>query len=188
MLSIRTLLLFHSKCSSLHLPTPPSRLALGKHKPVLYESISVLQIGSFYILNSHTRIFNKISEVKISECLIWQNKSHKIVVRWTLSHYLNIFFSCPKKTMTILDLFKNSTPKCCNSSPPLKGRGVQLSVRQGALVASPLEGGVPCASLVLTSGWMSPLSESLLNRAYSIKILCHENMPKSLVPFPLSSP
>ena len=58
------------KCSSLHLPTPPSRLALGKHKPVLYESISVLQIGSFYILNSHTRIFNKISEVKISECLI----------------------------------------------------------------------------------------------------------------------
>ena len=52
---IRTLLFIHSKYNSLHLPTPNSQpislspLPLGNYKSVLYvyESVSVLYIGSF---------------------------------------------------------------------------------------------------------------------------------------------
>ena len=43
-LYIRTLLFIHSKCNSLHLPTPNSKLPFGNHKSVLYvcESVSIL--------------------------------------------------------------------------------------------------------------------------------------------------
>ena len=54
----RTLLFIHSKCNSLHLPTPnsqfipfPPPLPLGIHKSDLYicESVSILYTGSFVL-------------------------------------------------------------------------------------------------------------------------------------------
>ena len=53
MLYGRTLLFIHSKCDGLHMqPQTLSAslslpLPLGNHKPVLFESVSILQIGSF---------------------------------------------------------------------------------------------------------------------------------------------
>ena len=49
MLHSRASLLLHSKCNSLHLPTPSSQsIPLGNHKSVLHvcESVSVLWLGS----------------------------------------------------------------------------------------------------------------------------------------------
>lgn len=51
-----------------------------------------------------------------------------MVEHWTLSHFLSVFFTSPKKRLTVVGLFKHSHPDAPPLLPPLKGRGVQLPV------------------------------------------------------------